>query len=447
MKRVADYIRKYHLLTIEGKYLVALSGGADSVALLLVLRQLGYQVEAVHCNFHLRGKESDHDEQFCRQLCEKHNVSFHVAHFDTVEYANLHHVSIEMAARELRYHYFGQLAHDIGADGVCVAHHRDDSVETVMLNLIRGTGIDGLRGIQPVNGLIIRPLLCVGRDDVLCYLAEIHQDYVTDSSNLVDDVARNKIRLNILPAMREINPSVSDSIAATSRRLVEVAAILNDVMAEKAKKVLFEKNLQNNSLVTVLKKDLIDSEHLLFYLLSPYGFSPAQIEMIYARLDSPTGTCFESSTHQLLFDRNEILIRKKPELSLEPMRIPESGTYVYAGKMKFRFSFASVEDFHKMPYKEANYACLDAAAISFPLIVRQVAQGDWFIPFGMKGKKLLSDYMTDRKMTLFEKQEQLVLTEAGGNVIWLVNQRPDNRYCVTPSTKRILMIECEMMSD
>lgn len=432
-------------MTTEGKYLVALSGGADSVALLRMLRQLDYQIEAVHCNFHLRGDESDRDEQFCRQLCENLDIVFHVAHFDTVEYARLHHVSIEMAARNLRYHYFYQLAHDVEAYGICVAHHRDDSVETVMLNLIRGTGIDGLRGIQPVNGLIIRPLLCVGREDILKYLAEIHQDYVTDSTNLVDDVARNKIRLNILPAMREINPSVADAIADTSRRLVDAAAILNEAMAEKSKNICFEKVLQNGSAVTALKKDLIDSEYLLFHLLSPFGFSSAQIELIYGRLDAPTGTFYESASHQLLFDRNEILIRMKPDEVLEPLRIPESGTYVYAGKMEFRLSFAPVEDFPDMPYKETNCACLDADTVSFPLIIRLVKQGDSFCPFGMNGKKLLSDYMTDRKMSMFDKLEQLVMTDADGRVIWLVNQRPDNRCRVTPLTKRILIIECLAM--
>lgn len=441
MKRVADFILKNHLLTPDGKYLVALSGGADSVALLCVLQQLGYHVEAVHCNFHLRGGESERDENFCRQLCEKKQITFHVAHFDTKAFADLHHVSIEMAARELRYHYFQQLAKDIHADGVCVAHHRDDSVETVLLNLIRGTGIKGLHGIRPVNGMIIRPLLCVGRDDILTYLTEISQDYVTDSSNLVDDVSRNKVRLNILPAMREINPSVMDAIDVTSRRLAEAADILNGVMEEKTINLNGKKTLQNGARITALKKDLIDSEYLLYHVLSPYGFSPSQIEMIYAHLDAPTGTLFESPTHQLLFDRVDLLIRAISGEQPAPMRIPESGMYVYADQWKFRFSVIPHGDLQQLPYQSPLCACLDADEMHFPFTIRPVGQGDWFVPFGMKGKKLLSDFMTDRKMSLFEKQDQLVVTDADGRVIWLVNQRPDDRFRVTDSTKSILFIE------
>ena len=182
MERVAAYIQKEGLLSREGLHIVALSGGADSVALLLILHRLGYRIEAAHCNFHLRGEESDRDETFVKSLCKEHNIPLHLIHFDTAEYASLHQVSIEMAARELRYRYFEQLRHDIGAETVCVAHHRDDAVETLLMNLLRGSGIHGLTGIRPQNGYIVRPLLCLSRQEVEAFLREAGQPFVNDST-------------------------------------------------------------------------------------------------------------------------------------------------------------------------------------------------------------------------------------------------------------------------
>ena len=184
INKVSGFIGKHQLLSRDGLHLVALSGGADSVALLLILLRLGYRVEAVHCNFRLRGSESDRDEQFVKDLCEKNGVALHLIHFDTTEYASLHQVSIEMAARELRYGYFRQLCQDIGAETVCVAHHRDDTVETLLMNMLRGSGIHGLTGIRPRNGQIVRPLLCVNRQDIELFLHSIGQSHVTDSTNL-----------------------------------------------------------------------------------------------------------------------------------------------------------------------------------------------------------------------------------------------------------------------
>ena len=226
-QKVSEYIRKRGLLKPEGHYLVALSGGADSVCLLLLLKQLGYSVEAIHCNFHLRGEESGRDESFCRQLCDEQQIKLHLVHFDTQAYAQLHKVSIEMAARQLRYRHFAHLCCDLQFQGVCVAHHQDDVAETVLMNLIRGTGIKGLSGIKPLQSMIfqlngqddstfqlpiIRPMLCVSRDEITDFLNQIGQTYVTDSTNLIPDVQRNKIRLQVLPLLREINPSVSRNI-------------------------------------------------------------------------------------------------------------------------------------------------------------------------------------------------------------------------------------------
>ena len=227
IKTVSDYIAAHKLLAPYGKYLVALSGGADSVALLLVLCRLGYSIEAVHCNFHLRGDESDRDEHFVTNLCLRLGVVLHKVHFDTREYAAVRKQSIELAARNLRYGYFEQLRSDIGADGICVAHHRDDLVETVLMNIVRGTGIHGMVGIRPRNGYILRPLLCIGRSDIEHFLAEQHQDYVTDSTNLEDDATRNVFRHHVVPLLQSINPAAVENIAGTARLMTDVETIYN----------------------------------------------------------------------------------------------------------------------------------------------------------------------------------------------------------------------------
>ena len=231
-ENIARFISDNSLLSKEGKHIVALSGGADSVALLLLLKDLGYNVEAAHCNFHLRGDESNRDEMFCFNLCKDKQIPFHVIHFDTKLYANTHKVSIEMAARTLRYNYFKNLRQDINAESVCVAHHIEDSVETTLINLIRGTGLKGLSGISVKNGYVVRPLLCVTKQEIETYLASIGQDYVTDSTNFSDDVVRNKIRLNIIPMLKAINPSVISSIERTSSNLRDAGKLIDSILSD-----------------------------------------------------------------------------------------------------------------------------------------------------------------------------------------------------------------------
>ena len=303
--RIEDFISRNHLLEKDGKYLVALSGGADSVTLLWVLHELGYQIEACHCNFQLRGAESDRDEQFCVQLCEQLGIPLHRIHFDTRLYAEVHKESIELAARNLRYRYFAQLKEDVEADGICVAHHQDDTVETVLINLIRGAGIQGLTGISAKNGDILRPLLCVDRKEILAYLEEKGQDYVTDSTNLVDDVVRNKIRLNIIPMLKEINPAASKNIAQAARHLEEANKMLSSIA------ICGEKSEDGTIRVAVQEiESAASAEYALYSSLSPYGFRGKAITEILASLHS-TGKTWTSETHQLVTDRDCILIREK----------------------------------------------------------------------------------------------------------------------------------------
>lgn len=415
--KVKRYIEKYKLLNTNELYLVALSGGADSVALLLLLKNAGFNVHAAHCNFHLRGDESDRDEAFCVELCQGLGVELHRAHFDTREYAELHKVSIEMAARELRYKWFEQLRQDIGAAGICVAHHRDDSVETVLLNLVRGTGLRGLTGIQPRNGHILRPLLCVSRAEIETFLAEKGQKYVTDSTNLEADVQRNIIRLEVLPLLRKLNPAVAENIQRTAENLAEAQLVLNVAIASiNSSNVLNLSDLEKYG----------SSEYLAFEWLKKYGFNGDQVRQI---LDADTGKIVSSSTgYDVLKDRGRLIVEPALE-PFNPVRIPEEGTYVLGGP-SIEFGGKTTENNTFRVRKKAVYvskepyvATLDASKVLFPLTVRRVEEGDWMQPYGMKGRKLLSDLMTDLKMTVFEKRRQLVVVDAKGTVLWLVGRR------------------------
>ena len=424
-------------------FLVALSGGADSVCLLMAMKRLGYTIEAIHCNFHLRGAESDRDEEFCKLLCEREQIPFHTVHFDTKTYADVHKVSIEMAARELRYNYFEQLRKAIDAEAILVAHHMNDSVETLLMNLIRGTGIHGLQGIKPRNGNIIRPLLCVSRKEILEWLGEIGQDYVTDSTNLEDDVTRNKLRLNIIPLLEEINPAASENIAKTALRMVEAGKVFDASMNSLIEEITHG---STDDWVSIDKEKLNDSpskEYALHTILSPYHFSPAQIEEIALSYYSQSGKSWESSTHQLVVDRKALLLRKKDEEVCRPFRIPETGTYVIS-ETKDRIERISikevvVDDVFKIS-RERDTVTLDAEKVRFPLTIRRSENGDRFIPFGMKGSKLVSDYLTDRKKNAFEKQSQLVMLDADDHVLWLVGERPDARCCITSDTINALVV-------
>lgn len=439
-QKISDFIECHDLLKSNDRYLIALSGGADSVALLRVLVDLGYeQLEAIHCNFHLRGEESDRDELFCKVLCDKFHVPFHCIHFDTKTYADLHKVSIEMAARELRYRYFEQLLVDIDAQGVCIAHHRDDQVETMLINLIRGTGVHGLTGMSPRNGHVLRPLLSVSRDDILKYLDFIGQDYVTDSSNMVADVVRNKIRLQVMPLLREINPSANENIATTASRLRSAEEILDRAL-EKAEA---EARVEMRDGFVVYDADKARAnEYTLFNILKPYGFTPAQIQNIFEdKIDRP-GREWTSGDHTLLMDRGKYIIYRTDSLPMKQMRMPIEGNYVYNDTLKFHVEIADRGEERFVVQKEKHRISLDADKVEFPLTVRPCVVGDRFVPFGMKGSKLLSDFLTDAKKSLYEKRCQLVVTDAKERIIWVVNERTDDRFRVSDTTNRMLLIYC-----
>lgn len=419
--KVSAYINKHKLLNANDLYIVALSGGADSVALLLLLKEGGFNVHAAHCNFLLRGSESDRDEAFCVDLCRQLGVELHRAHFATREYAEAHKVSVEMAARELRYNWFEQLRKDIGAVGICVAHHRDDSVETVLLNMIRGTGLRGLTGIQPRNGYVLRPLLCVSRDEIEHFLAKRGQKYVIDSTNLETDVKRNKVRLQVLPLLRTLNPAVSDNIQRMVENVAEAQIVL-DSLSDNFKK--------HNTLELSELEKYGSSEYVVYEWLKNYGFNGTQARQV---LEAETGKIMSSSQgYDVLKDRERLIIERtlKP---FNPMRIPEEGMYVLDEKMRL-----SLRKCAAYVSKKPFVATFDAQKVVFPLTVRRVEEGDWMIPFGMRGRKLLSDLMTDRKMTVFEKRRQLVVVDAQDVIVWAVGLRIADSVAVAETTQSVL---------
>lgn len=425
--RIQHAIEEKELFALNDKVLVALSGGADSVALLRVLTDLGYLCECAHCNFHLRGEESDRDEWFVRSLCQELQVPLHVKHFETESYAKEKQVSIEMAARELRYAWFEELRKEIEAVVIAVAHHRDDSVETFLLNLIRGTGINGLKGIQSKNGNIVRPLLETSREDILDYLAHLKQDYVTDSTNLQDEYMRNKIRLNLLPIMKEMNPSIMESIQETAQKLADAAVIYNENRENTLGKHIRKTSDGKEHLAVKTVLNDIAPLSLLHEWLGRHHFNASQIKDIYhCLMQKQSGKRFVSHDWELLRDREDLILQHKqeeehiPEISIETVEVNNDFILI----------------------KDKNIACLDANKVVLPLDIRKWEKGDKFVPFGMKGQKKVSDYLTDKKFSLFEKEKQYVACSEG-KIVWLIGERTDDRFKITEKTEKALILKIQ----
>ena len=440
LRKIEKFIEQKELMNNSQLYLVALSGGADSVALLLALKKLGYNIEAAHCNFHLRGEESDRDEDFCKNLCRELDIKLHLAHFDTQTNASLHGISIEMAARNLRYNYFKALLKDINASAVCVAHHKDDSAETLLLNLVRGTGIEGLTGIKSKNNRIVRPFLCVRRNEIINYLEQQNQSFVIDSSNLVNDVQRNKIRLDVMPLLQTINPLVVEHLNQTGEYIEEAASILNTALEQMQNRVVLLKTEEQTIIdIERLEKEQ-SSSYLLWYILKNYGFNAAQIKQISCGLKTSVGRVWESTTHALTINNNKIIVEPLFTCDSKEYRLIEEGLYHLNSKLSIEIkkeTYSIDNGFSKDP----KNVWIDADKVVFPLSVRLIKEGDRMIPLGMKGSKLISDMLTDTKVSYFDRQRQYVLLNNDQQIIWLLGRRIDDRYKITSSTKTVLKIK------
>lgn len=434
-EKVNTCIIRHHLLDTKTPVLVALSGGADSVALAAVLQELGYQIEAAHCNFSLRGEESDRDEAFVTDFCRRRNIPLHTRRFATHAYAHEKHVSLEMAARSLRYAFFDDLLQKYSLSTVAVAHHLEDNTETVLLNMLRGTGIRGLRGIQYRNGSVVRPLLDVSRQEIEDYLVSRNLDFVTDSTNLVDEVQRNKIRLNIMPLMREINPHADEAIHQGARRTAGAYRIY-----EYAIGLLRQRVVQGNRILLDQLMQTPSPETLLYEILSEMHFNPAQVADIYAQQDGASGKIYESDSHRLLRDRDTLVFEaKRQKAQVAEMVLPLEGFVRITDQASFLISRFSYSSGGPLP-KDKNTVCMDLDKVEFPLVVRTPVAGDRFMPFGMKGMKLVSDFLTDLKKNVFEKEKQLLVC-SGDKIAWIVGERPDDRFRVTEHTRHILRIQ------
>lgn len=429
--KISKYISEHKLLSDGDKVIATLSGGADSVALLHILRRLGYNCIAVHCNFHLRGDESMRDQHFVEELCKHLNIPLYVIDFDTELYARENKLSIEMAARTLRYKEFEKIRLEESATAIAVAHHRDDSAETLLLNLMRGCGIRGLHGIRPKNGHIIRPLLCIGRNDILQYLQDRGIEYVIDSTNLSSDYTRNKVRLELLPLMAQINPSIEETIADTAERLAEAEEIYNQAIEEAIGRVLSDSTID----ISKLKQEKAPGT-LLHEILSPYGFNSAQVRDILANIDSESGRRYKTAEWEVIKDRERLIITPKGE-EFSKIPLPQEGEVSTPhGLLRIDRNI-----YNGTIPKQRNIATLDTAKIEFPLTLRNTKKGDRFHPFGMRGTKLISDYLTDRKRSIIEKEQQLVVTDANNNILWLVGERPSAICSVGNNTTEVITLE------
>ncbi|HOO83647.1 MAG TPA: tRNA lysidine(34) synthetase TilS [Prolixibacteraceae bacterium] len=432
------YIDDNQLFTQSDNLLLGISGGVDSTVLLHLIDNAGYKFSIAHCNFNLRGSEADADQQFVEKLALEYGVKCHVVSFDTITVAAEQGISIEMAARQLRYNWFDQLCVQHGYNAVVVGHHLDDVLETFMLNLSRGTGIRGLSGIKPKTGRIVRPLLYATRNEIIEYAQSNNIEYRHDSSNDDVTIKRNKVRHQIIPLFEELNPSFK-------RRLTETIGYLNDTetifidQVEKAKKelIISDGHLLKISLSAVT--DLHPRKIWLYELLRDYGFNSFIIDDLIPAIEQPEGQIFYSSSHRMVVDRYNIIINKIIDQSVNGLFYIEKGQDRTDDPVEMTLSLIDFSSDFKIP-KSPNFAVLDFEKLSFPLMIRRWRTGEYFKPLGMSGFKKLSDFFIDQKMSIPEKENAWVLI-SDNKVVWIIGKRIDDRFKLTPNTKKVLQIE------
>lgn len=434
-KLVINYIKQHELPLPPSKLLVGVSGGADSIALLSVLMQLGYECIVAHCNFHLRGSESDRDELFVADFSKELNIPFYKIDFDTERIASQRGISIEMAARELRYDWFENLRMELHAEAIAVAHNSDDAVETFLMNIVRGCGIHGLTGIKPINGKVIRPLLAISRKEIEQYLQKRNFNFVTDSSNMENKYTRNKFRNEIIPLLETINPAAKETILSNIERLTETEIIYDEKIDEIKRKILTTSSREDRIYIPLLLRQKT-IQTILFELLQGYLFNTSTINDIAKALQTESGKQFFSPTHRLIKDRDYLIITTR--------EMPKSN-FFYINKGDEKITNPIELDIHLLPIseveitKDKNTAFFDADTIEYPLLLRTWLKGDMFYPFGMNGKKKISDYYTDKKYSLTQKENTYLLL-SGNAIIWIVGERSDNRYRITKNTQKVLKI-------
>jgi tRNA(Ile)-lysidine synthase len=439
LEQVSSFIRDRQLASPHHRLLAAVSGGPDSVVLCEVLSRLEFDFAIAHCHFGLRAEESDADEIFVKKLAKKHKVPFFSEQFQTQAFAEEQKVSVQMAARTLRYAWFEQIRRQHGYDAIATAHHRTDTAETVLFNLTKGTGIAGLHGIPARNGHVIRPLLCLTKDDILTYLKEHQLDWREDSSNESTKYQRNLIRREVIPVLKQINPNFENTLQHTVAKIQGVEDVLQAYVEQARQKALKQENGVSYLDIASLQS-LKGLPVVLHELLRPYHFSYGVAEEIISSFAGPSGKTFSSPSHVLVKDRGQLV--------LTPRNLAGHGTYsLPAGQAtlaaeRFRLYLRQVPaEGYRFP-ASPHVAALDLDLLQFPLQVRKWRQGDWFVPLGMTGKKKLSDFLIDRKVPLNVKEQVMVLI-SGQAIAWVVGYRPDNRFKITEKTRQVLEIRHE----
>jgi len=438
LKEVENFIKTENLIAEHDKLLLAISGGIDSVVLLHVLLQLGYQPVLAHCNFNIRGVESDGDEQFVHDLAFKCKLPFFLERFNTKRYAEQKSLSTQMAARELRYQWFEKLSKDKGFTKIVLGHHRDDQLETFFINLFRGSGITGLKAMKPVNGMLVRPLLNIGRRSIEAYAAQHQLQWREDSTNQETYYLRNKIRHGLLSEIEAVDPAYLLKMSKSILMLQHEDALYRQLLKE-----VFNCQLPRNEYEKHSKKLFLDHPEglmLLFEYLKQYGYNFEQAEQIFAALENSSGKLFYSKSHQLLIDRETIQIRLKEEYEPEEHFLVQEFDEVIEKPISLKvskFDFMSMNDIKK----DTSCAALDFGQLHFPLQIRRWQQGDRFKPLGMKGEKLVSDFFIDQQLSLFEKQDTWLLINGNQEIIWVIGHRIDDRYKITKNTTSVLQLQ------
>ena len=433
LTKFQNHIEQNFLQLKDKKLLLAVSGGVDSMVLLDLFYKLRFDICIVHCNFQLRGKESDADEMLVREICQDSYIPYFIESFDTLEFAKENKLSIQLAARKLRYDWFQEII-SLGFDYVLTAHHLDDNVETFLINFTRGTGLEGLTGIPAQNGNIIRPLLPFSREEIENYAQANQIQWREDSSNASDKYFRNKLRHNIVPTLKELNTGFLDSFQNTLHHLQQSESLVND-----ASKLVFEKVVEEKeNQLEIHLKPLLEFQNYKAYLyqwLKNYGFTAWND--IYDLVEAQSGKQVFSETHILLKDREKLILSERNEINKSEVFIIESIESKVNIPLKLRFCKA-VNIFETV----SNCIFVDESKIKFPLTIRKWQEGDYFYPSGMNGKKKLSKYFKDEKYSLLDKENQWLLCSED-QIIWVIGKRADNRFINRETTQNSIKIVLE----
>ncbi len=439
LQQFRDFIEQQQLFTDGDRILLAVSGGKDSVLMLHLFKAIGVDVGVAHCNFNLRADEAQRDEHFVALLAGNLGLPFYVTHFDTKKYAHQHKISTQMAARELRYTWFEEIRSAEGYDYIALAQHQNDAVETVLINLVRGTGISGLHGILPKRDKLIRPLLFLNRQEVNEIVAKNNIDFVEDSSNLSTHYTRNKLRLQVVPHLQEINPDLEKTFAENMARFAEIETFLNLEVQKLQTRILNER--ADGVYIDLKEIAALNPQKLLLYeLLKPFGFSENVVVEILGSLKALSGTHFFSSSHQAIINRSDLVIVKKGTAIVANQFIhPETACITFTDH-EIAMAFSSEVKFDL----DANKAFVNAGKLIYPLVLRNWQNGDKFIPLGMRNAKKVSDYFIDEKVPLHLKSTTPILVNGNGEIVWIVGMRQDNRYKLTPATKKVAIFELKI---